>query len=175
MATSTNSSGHVIHTNARQEAEYCLANPDVLHTPAQHRTIIEGLLAPIRTLEAPQPVVGQAQCNEVLKAEGKPYGRSCHVCRMGPCPNMPLLEVTGVPKMSTPAEPQFTPAQLALANWKNKVALLEPWEQQEIDNIHKTITALLHIYQSSAALAITRAALEIGQMHLDNTTTGVPQ
>ena len=54
----------------------------------------------------------------------------------------------------------------ALQNWHNQVAKLEPWEQQEIDNIYKTISALLTIYESSAALAVTRAALEIGAVHL---------
>ena len=58
----------------------------------------------------------------------------------------------------------ITPAQAAIANWKNQVALLEPWEQEEIDRVYKTINALLQIYQSSAMLAVTRAALEIGQL-----------
>ena len=62
------------------------------------------------------------------------------------------------------AQPTFSKSEVAIANWKNQVALLELWEQEEIDRVYKTITALLQIYQSSAMLAVTRAALEIGQL-----------
>lgn len=54
------------------------------------------------------------------------------------------------------------PSQAALENWWEKVRLLEPWEQLEIEQIHRQLSAMLIIYESSAALAIVRAALEIG-------------
>ena len=60
--------------------------------------------------------------------------------------------------------PLYTPAALALQNWRNKVELLEEWEQEEIDTVYTMLTALLNTYQSSAALAILRASLEIGQL-----------
>ena len=56
----------------------------------------------------------------------------------------------------------ITPAALALQNWKNEVAKLDAWEQGEIEGIYQQLNKLLQIYESSAALAITRAALEIG-------------
>jgi pantothenate kinase len=61
------------------------------------------------------------------------------------------------------AAPQYTPSRLALQNWHNQVALLEQWEKDEINDIYTVLNNLLHTHQSSAALAITRAALEIGQ------------
>lgn len=54
------------------------------------------------------------------------------------------------------------PSEAALENWWAKVRLLEPWEQQEIEQLHRQLKAILVIYQSSAALAIVRAALEVG-------------
>lgn len=57
-----------------------------------------------------------------------------------------------------------SPAELALVNWRNQVGLLEQWEQDEIETVYKIINSLLATYQSSAALAVTRAALEIGQL-----------
>ena len=60
--------------------------------------------------------------------------------------------------------PQYTPSQLALQNWHNQVGLLQQWEQDEIEAVYKMLTTILFAYQSSAALAITRAALEIGQL-----------
>ena len=59
--------------------------------------------------------------------------------------------------------PGITPSQAALANWHNKVQLLEAWEQQEIEQCYKLISSIMQIYQASAMLAVTRAALEIGQ------------
>lgn len=58
--------------------------------------------------------------------------------------------------------PGPSPAQLALQNWINQVGLLEAWEREEIDMVYNRLNELLKTYQSSAALAITRAALEIG-------------
>jgi hypothetical protein len=60
--------------------------------------------------------------------------------------------------------PLHSPAALALQNWRNQVALLEQWEQDEIDTVYTMLTSLLNTYQSSAALAILRASLEIGQL-----------
>ena len=39
--------------------------------------------------------------------------------------------------------------------------LLEAWEQEEIECVYQQINAILHTYQSSAALAVVRASLEI--------------
>jgi hypothetical protein len=60
--------------------------------------------------------------------------------------------------------PAYNPSQAAIANWKNQVALLEPWEQEEIDRCYQMINSMMRIYQASAMLAVTRAALEIGQL-----------
>lgn len=58
--------------------------------------------------------------------------------------------------------PSHSPAQLALQNWINQVNKLEAWEREEIDMVYNQLNELLKTHQSSAALAITRAALEIG-------------
>ena len=68
--------------------------------------------------------------------------------------------------MSASNTQPYNPTQAALQNWHNQVQKLEPWEQAEIENVYRTISALLTIYQSSAGLAVTRAALEIGAVHL---------
>lgn len=60
--------------------------------------------------------------------------------------------------------PQYTPSQVALQNWHNQVGLLEQWEQDEIEAVYKIISNLLFTHQYSAALAILRASLEIGQL-----------
>lgn len=61
--------------------------------------------------------------------------------------------------------PGYSPAALALQNWRNEVSKLEAWEQMEVEIMYQTIGKLLSTYQSSAALAVTRIALEIGQLH----------
>lgn len=60
--------------------------------------------------------------------------------------------------------PSVTPSLLALDNWHREVGKLEQWERDEINNIYNVLSNMLHTHQSSAALAITRAALEIGQL-----------
>jgi predicted site-specific integrase-resolvase len=55
-----------------------------------------------------------------------------------------------------------SPALLALQDWRNQVAKLEAWEQEEIEEVYQKVNALLHHHQSSAALAVVRASLEIG-------------
>jgi hypothetical protein len=43
-----------------------------------------------------------------------------------------------------------------------QVQLLDVWEQEEITQVYRLLTAIVSIYQSSAALAIVRLTLEIG-------------
>ena len=63
--------------------------------------------------------------------------------------------------MSGQQLPHVTPAQQAILNWNIEVAKLEQWEQDEIMMVRNILGTLLTRYESSAALAIVRASLEI--------------
>lgn len=64
--------------------------------------------------------------------------------------------MTTTPQIRTPEE--------ALAEWHEKVALLEEWERTEIELVYHHLTQIMNDHQSSAALAIVRMSLEISRL-----------
>lgn len=65
--------------------------------------------------------------------------------------------------MPTTPQPQIRTPEECLAEWHEKVALLDRCEQGEINIVYLYLVKLMNDHQSSAALAIVRMSLEISR------------